>query len=255
MKDVTKGLVFYKTPGGEVKVFDPNAKTKAQRTMVRKRILSFKGRVDEKSDSKLDKEFKTIWKRKEDSRNIGKIFPSKKERLRYRRGTENQIYADDPYMLTKSVKQEYIASKAKGANTYDISEIDDGKHQNEIETIRWLSKNIGGHIRSIKEDPKTNKITYPDFEWEGRGLWEIKSASSYDSISGQTRYALDKIYHLKGRKLDGIVLNISDKNKLNPSRIIDIVKGRLNMSSPAEIDVIIKYGDTLVDVLRIEYKK
>ena len=38
MMNNKRDLVFYKTKGGQIRVFDPNAKTKRQRTEVQRRI-------------------------------------------------------------------------------------------------------------------------------------------------------------------------------------------------------------------------
>ncbi len=262
MKDVTKGFVFYKTPGGEVKVFDPNAKTKKQRSAVQKRIQVYKsnGKLKIKEASvtrkRLHKEFKEIFERKEDTRFAGEVLPSKRDRRQRVTSSSGVTNSIDPYMVTQSVQQEYIKRKAyRGPGTADVSQINDGEHLEEIKTAKWLAKILGGKIKAIREKRKnTDYVKYADLDWD-RELWELKTPSSENAIRSRMRDAFDKIYDLETKHMDGIIVNVPKDKPVSKERIVEIVRSSLNEYAFVPMDVIIKNGDDLVDILRIKHKK
>lgn len=255
MSDIEK-LIFYKTPGGEVRIFDPNAKTKRQRERVQKQIKKFavnklKIENEKGSRSRIQVEIDQLWKRKQDIKEAGRIIPAKKQRLLTKGKLYGKLIHIDPCLRISSVKQEYLNRKDK---KYPVEKSIDSMHKTENKVADWLVDNFGGRIKVLEENHNNEFVKFVDLDWN-KELWEIKTPSNPKRIQDRLENAFNKISRLENKHLDGIIINIEKEDKSKEKDILVNVYDRINRSCVQDMDIIIKHGDNLLDILRVKHKK
>lgn len=258
MKKYSNEIVFYIDRNGEIVSFIPKNKGICNATKGKKYKVSDndKNKHGGKKTSRniLDNYFEKIWKTKTDAINLGFIPQNKNKRFIFTRDKETgKLLTTDPLMKTTSVTNSYIRRKREKGEFIDLTN-NDKQHQEERKTGKWLYGTFGGDLTIQNEENLNSHERITDFKWKGED-WELKSPSSYNAIDSRGRDAFAKEYYLKSKKLNGIIFDVSDRNDLKDETIIKIVKSRLNETAVGKVDAIIKKGDRLLMVLRVEHIK
>lgn len=168
----------------------------------------------------------------------------------------------DPYMEINHVKESFIKRRKKnsGKLTKDKN-LDLKNHLSEIFTASWMISKLGGDFKIIKEGTEKN-VSYVDLEWNGK-IWEVKSPSSLRAIDNRLSEAFKKLDGLSdenARRYEGIILNLNQVEKRGTIKsnsndeIIKVVENRLIGYATKKMFVIIKRGNELVDIIKVDYK-
>ncbi len=138
---------------------------------------------------------------------------------------------------TKEIVAFFKETNYKHGNvTYD-PDCKIAKMKHERKCAEWLTNIFGGEIKILKAVNK-NKIKTPDYLWEGK-LWDLKSASSLNSIDKQLQSGIHQIRRNPG----GVILELQPGIKLSEEKIRQQIKNRLARSSKGmNISVIVKEG-------------
>ncbi|MDO4500244.1 MAG: hypothetical protein Q4B60_03105 [Erysipelotrichaceae bacterium] len=142
----------------------------------------------------------------------------------------------------------------EGRITYDQN-YDIKSHKHEIETAKWIVRKFGGHIHLMTEDKSKDheKISNPDYLWRGK-WWELKGTKSVSGISKRLEIAISQINNNPIFKAGGIIIDVTG-TKLNKNDITAVTRRRLSESTKANMIVIIKKEDEVIDVISSKKKK
>lgn len=144
----------------------------------------------------------------------------------------------------KNVTSEYINRDGAGTVTKDEGYLQDYQHLKDEETARWLQNNFGGNVHLKKESEEKNVKT-SDVEWNGK-LWEFKDVTSVNSVGDRIRNGIKQIKDNAG----GFVLDFKNSKLSNSEAIEAVVQKMRNYKKYDDIDVIIKRGDDLINIVR-----
>lgn len=255
-----KDLVFYKTKGGQIRVFDPNAKTKRQRTEVQRRISEhLRGReLDSETRRKLTKIQATKEKYKKQS-------VENRSRIRQKAEEESWKQIKD---FSKCTSRHYIAldyreeflKQFENRKKYPVHYSEGFRDVNgEDECSRWMAK-IGGKVECLKEDtsqPGGN----PDFMWEKK-LWDLKRFGQKNpypnpkTLRDNIKAGLNQIrYNRYKEGPGGLIIDITLLKAFNASEVKGILLKTLNDYNPDfDFVVILRSNDDIVDLVKITKK-
>ena len=154
------------------------------------------------------------------------------------------------------IRDEYVSINPvpPGKVTKDEGYLNDEVHKRDEATAEWFSKLTGKNIHLLKEQ-NAEGVHTPDAEVDGK-YWEFKEITSKSSVFHHVTDAMTKqIISNPG----GLILNISRNKKtgniMSDSEAIGYVQGKLKFYQKyCSVDVIIKNGDRLVSIFRMNKK-
>lgn len=149
-------------------------------------------------------------------------------------------------MELKDVTQEFLAKASPGKGSIEYDKGFNPKYsQEEKLTAFWLLDTFGGKIILLNQK-EGYKIKNPDYEWNEK-LWELKLASTSNSLDLAVKKAIKQI----SRQPGGIIIEIK-KYKNKKASIEGIIKNRIKYSSIKNYFVIIKSGNKLIKIYKLE---
>lgn len=173
-----------------------------------------------------------------------------------RRKMQEAVLAEDDYTGNTSwssyhrtnMTAQYLAKAAPGKGEVSYGDgYKEGRHQNEIDTAKWLHEKYGGDIKLISESYEKGKKT-PDFVWKGKD-WELKNVTSVKAADSAMRSALKQIKENPG----GVILDYGD-SQIDMKELRKTLESRVKRTGIDSIDImILRSNKEKADIYR--YKK
>ena len=152
-----------------------------------------------------------------------------------------------------SVKEEYLEKATPGVGNYSCDDGYDAKDENErhnVTVAEWIIKIFGGDIHLMK-DRHEDEIRWPDAFWNFE-YWEIKHSKvgTLSSIRGRLRSADGQLKSASNYGVSkGTILDV-DPDVFDMDIIKKGIRKQSSDSKFDEMDIILKSGEELIDVLR-----
>lgn len=117
------------------------------------------------------------------------------------------------------------------------------RHKDEIETARWICKNLGGDIVVLNELLSSGEKK-ADYLWRNK-LWDLKTIHTEKAADSAIRHGLKQIEKNPG----GIIFNVVS-DEIDIELLQNIIATRLARSAKFPIDVIVLKDSKLIRVFR-----
>lgn len=170
-----------------------------------------------------------------------------KEKMNYLRRKQYAASRDQ-----SDAYKEYFGSAKPGEGRVSFHEhyLSQEEHKKDLETANWMKDIFGGDYSLIQES-RTHKT--PDCQWINRGTWiEFKNPSTPSAVEDRIRKGVSQLVAVGETEKGVIVIDITNR-KAEQSLMLEAIKkeGRAR-SRQKVLDLIVREGNSVVDIIRIK---